>query len=243
VGLADWVAPAARPDAVWLTSYPGGAGAFGSGQGRTSGFTQEFSAAGKPLGPKFRLPAGYAIVRATDRGLLLVPVLSKVAGPQYRLWNPVTGKITESFEAVVAAGPHEIAWTTGSGSRRVVHVLDLATGRRTRIVLPASSVAAAGAFSPDGGWLALEVNFGNGGNGGATAIQLEVASLPGGHLSVVPGTWASSDALNGFGWPSSDDSLVAEMSFMTKVQVASWHPGASRLAVAAVGRGQNLIVG
>lgn len=63
---------------------------------------------------------------------------------------------------------------------------------------------------------------------------------------MVPGSWASSDALAGFGWPSDDDSLVAELSFVTKVQLPSWRPGAERLAVAVIRPGQNpndLIVG
>jgi hypothetical protein len=47
----------------------------------------------------------------------------------------------------------------------------------------------------------------------------------------VPHTWVSSDALVGFGWPAGSDSLVAEFSFTTKVQLASWRPGASRLAI------------
>ena len=50
-------------------------------------------------------------------------------------------------------------------------------------------------------------------------------------LAAVPGTWVSSDALVGFGWPAGSDSLVAEFSFTTKVQLASWRPGASRLAI------------
>jgi hypothetical protein len=73
-----------------------------------------------------------------------------------------------------------------------------------------------------------------------------VASLPGGRLTVVPETWASSDALSGFGWPAADDSLVTKLSFVTEVQVASWYPGAGRLAVAVVRRGQapnELVVG
>jgi hypothetical protein len=62
----------------------------------------------------------------------------------------------------------------------------------------------------------------------------------------VPDTWASSDALSGFGWPAGDDNLVAELSFMTKVQVVSWRPGSSRLAVAVVAQQQkpnDLVVG
>jgi hypothetical protein len=63
-------------------------------------------------------------------------------------------------------------------------------------------------------------------------VQLELESTASGHLMAVPGTWLSSDALVSFGWPASSDSLVAELSFTTKVQLASWRPGASRLAIA-----------
>jgi len=50
----------------------------------------------------------------------------------------------------------------------------------------------------------------------------------------VPETWVSSDALVGFGWAASGDSLVAELNFTTKVQLASWHPGERRLAIAVL---------
>jgi hypothetical protein len=60
------------------------------------------------------------------------------------------------------------------------------------------------------------------------------------------GTSVSSDAQVDFGWPTGGDSLVAEFIFATKVQVASWHPGASRLAVTAIQPGPDqasLVVG
>jgi hypothetical protein len=63
---------------------------------------------------------------------------------------------------------------------------------------------------------------------------------------VVPGTWASSDALIGFGWPAASDSLIAELSFTTKVQLALWRPGSARLTVAVIKPGRNsasLVVG
>ena len=47
----------------------------------------------------------------------------------------------------------------------------------------------------------------------------------------------SSDALVSFGWPARGDDLVAELSFITKVQVASWYPGARQLAVAVINAG------
>ncbi len=181
---------------------------------------------------------------ATDRGLLLASAVG--AAPDYELWNPVTGHVTRTFRGVIAASAGRVAWTLPCAARCPVRVLDLASGRTTQVMLPGGGSAARGAFSPDGGLLALAVSIGNGGDGGAAAIRLEVASVPGGRLAVVPGTWASSDALSGFGWPAGDDSLVVELSFMTKVQVAAWQPGRSRPAVAVVGprqRPNDLVVG
>jgi hypothetical protein len=65
-------------------------------------------------------------------------------------------------------------------------------------------------------------------------VQLELVSMATGRLTAVPQTWVSSSALVGFGWAAGPDSLVAELSFTTKVQLASWRPGASRLAIAAL---------
>jgi hypothetical protein len=81
---------------------------------------------------------------------------------------------------------------------------------------------------------------------GALVARLEVASVTSGRLTAVPGTLVSSDALAGFGWPASGDSLVAEFMFTSTVQLASWQPGATRLAVAAVRPGPDqasLVVG
>ena len=115
-------------------------------------------------------------------------------------------------------------------------MLDLTSGRRTVVGLPAGSSAAGGAFSPSRGLLALLVS--SGGDGGPAA-RLEVASVTSGRLTAVPGTSVSSDALVDFGWPTSGDSLVAEFIFATKVQVASLRPGATRLAVTAIQPGSD----
>jgi hypothetical protein len=234
VGAADAVAPAATTGALWLTSYPSGAD-----PGTTAGMAREVSVAGMPLGPRLRLPAGYVIDRATDRGLLLAPVIQPGGLTTYKLWDLAAAKVSRTFSGVLATSAGEIAWTPRCARRCVTHVLDLATGRDTVVALPRDSSAANGAFSPDGDFLALQVSIGSGGDGGGLAMQLEVADVASGHLTVVPGTWASSDALVAFGWPDGGDSLVAELSFTTKVQVASWRPGAARLAVAALRRNQN----
>ena len=242
VGTANQVTPAAAAGAVWLTSYPPTANADTAA--RTA---REVSAAGRPLGAPVRLPPGYVIYQATDRGLLLAPISQQSGGTAYKLWNPVDPQAGRTFDDVVAASPADIAWTPPCAATCQVQVLDLATGGRTVVELPAGSSGAGGAFSPSGGLLALLVSSGgDGGPAGGPAVRLEVASVTSGRLTAVPGTSVSGDALVDFGWPTGGDSLVAEFIFATKVQVASWHPGASRLAVTAIQPGPDqasLVVG
>jgi hypothetical protein len=111
---------------------------------------------------------------------------------------------------------------------------DLATGRQVTAELPEGTSAANAAFSPDGRFLAVEASFTNQADDGGQAVQLELESTASGRLMVVLGTWLSNDALISFGWPASSDSLVAELSFTTKVQLMSWRPGAARLAIAVL---------
>ena len=146
---------------------------------------------------------------------------------------------------MLAASPDEIAWAPRCAARCGVQTLNLATGRRAAIVLPAGSTADSGAFSPDGAFLALQLSLSNTGDG-VLAMRLAVAPVASGRLTDVPGTWVSSDALVGFGWPAAGDNLVAEFSFTTKTQLASWHPGASQPAVTVIPPGlsqSSLILG
>ncbi len=225
VGTANLVNPAAADGAVWLTSEPAAAA--------TEPMTaQEVSLDGVPLGAPVRLPRGYLIDQATDRGLLLAPA-SGQPGTADELWNPANSR-TRTFGDVVAASPADIAWTPPCAATCQVRLLDLATGKTTAVELPAGNSAGSGAFSPDGKLLALEVSPG----GGAT--RLEVASVTSGRLTAVPSTLVGSNAHLEFGWPASGDSLVAEFIFATQVQLASWHPGATRLAAAEIRPAQDL---
>jgi hypothetical protein len=228
VGLADTVAPGPA-GALWLTSYPPDAD-----PGTAAGTAREVSIAGAPLGPQLTLPAGYQIEQATSRGLLLAPVAPRPGAMADQLWDPATARASRTLAAVIAASTTQIAWAPPCAARCRVLVLNLATGRQVTADLPRGRSAAAAAFSPDGSFLAVEVSFSNEADDGGQAVQLELASTTSGHLAAVPGTWLSSDALISFGWPASSDSLVAELSFTTKVQLASWHLGASRLAIAAL---------
>jgi hypothetical protein len=228
LGTANLVAPAATAGAVWLTSY-----APGANMATRAGTAREAGAAGA-LTQAVTLPPGYAVDQGTDRGLLLAPVSPQPGTAVSKLWDPVAPQAGQAFDQVLAAGPSEIAWASRCTPACSVQTLNLATGRHAVISLPAGSSATSGAFSPDGSFLALQMSFGTTGDGGELAMQLEVAPVATGRLTVVPGTWASSDAFVGFGWPTSGDNLVAEFSFTAKTQLASWQPGASRPAVTAI---------
>jgi hypothetical protein len=240
VGMADAVAPSA-PGALWLTSYPPAAD-----PGTAAGTAQEVSIAGAPLGPQLRLPRGYLIEQATDRGLLLAPVAPPPGTIAYQLWNPAVRQASRTFDAVIAASTTQVAWTPPCAARCRVQVVNLATGRQVTAQLPAGRSAASGAFSPDGRFLAVETSFSTEADDGGEAVQLELMPVASGRLMAVPGTWLSSDALISFGWPASSDSLVAELGFTTKVQLVSWHPDAARLAIAVLGparRPASLVIG
>jgi hypothetical protein len=233
LGTANLVAPAATAGAVWLTSYP-----LGVNMTTVAGTAREAEATGAPT-HSVRLPSGYAIDQGTDRGLLLAPVSQQPGAELSKLWNPAASQVGQVFDRVLAASPSEIAWTSTCTPQCGVQILDLATGRHTVVAVPAGNSVTSGAFSPDGRFLALQVSFGDTRDGGDLATQLEVAPVTSGRLTAVPGTWVTSDALVGFGWPTGGDSLVAEFSFTTKMQLASWHPGASRPAVTVIQPGRN----
>jgi hypothetical protein len=227
LGQANAVAPGTA-GTVWLTSYPAGA------DPRTAaGVARVVSSAGRPAGSQVTLPAGYLIERGTSRGLLLAPVSRGPGAMADRLWDPAAPQPGRTFTGVIAASATQVAWVPPCVARCRLQVLNLATGRPETVGLPAASSVANAAFSPDG-LLAVELSFSNNSADGAQPVQLELVSTATGRLTAVPQTWVSSSALVGFGWAAGGDSLVAELNFTTKVQLASWRPGASRLAIAAL---------
>jgi hypothetical protein len=239
VAPANAVAPAADDRAMWLTTYPRGVSLQ-----LAAGRAREVGAAGRLLHAAVRLPAGYVIVRGTVRGLLLAAVAPRPGAVAEGLLDPSTGHLTAVRTPVVAASATEVAATTPCASGPCgLLVANLATGRSARVALPPGPSVANAAFSPDGSYLALQVNAAPGGADGGSATQLEVAATATGRLTPVPDTSLSSDALIGFGWPPGGDRLVAELSFTTKVQLASWRPGATQLAVTVVrpGHGAGMI--
>jgi hypothetical protein len=233
VGTANLIAPSATAGVLWLTSYaPGASMATAAGTAREAG-------AHGPLLQPVTLPPGYVIDRGTVRGLLLTPAGQQPGVAVSQLWDPSSRRVTRTFDHVLAVSPGAIAAMPACSPRCSVAMLSLTTGKHTKVVLPAGNSVTGGSFSPDGKFLALEVSSGNTGDGGELGLTIEVATVASGRLAVVPGTFVSSDALIGFGWPAGRDRLVAQFSFTTKMQLASWQPGASSSAVTVLRPGPN----
>ena len=133
---------------------------------------------------------------------------------------------------MIAVSPGEIAWMPVCTARCLVHVLDLDGGRDRVIPLPGRSQAYAGAFSPDGRLLALQVTARVGASGRVEATRLVVADVAGGRLTAVPGTTIGAGIGVDFGWQPGSGRLVADVGLQDAWQVAVWRPGAARLYVA-----------
>jgi hypothetical protein len=223
VGSASQVAPAAVNGQMWLTTYPP---RLASDLDRTPGVAQQYNGSGARIGAPVTLPAGYGIAQGTPRGLLLE---SRSQGGEVttdRLWDPATGKVLRTFDGVVAVSAAAVAYAPPCVATCPVHVFNVQSGREVTVKMRPTDTVTTGVFSPDGRFLALEIARGNGdvGDGGASAIQLEVASPATGRAVVVPRIFVSGDALAAVGWPGRRDDLVAEFSFDGAVQMALWDP-------------------
>jgi hypothetical protein len=220
--------------AVWLITFQ----RSGADISTTPALAQEVTTAGRPLGPRYRLPAGYLIRRAVGGDLLLGPV---VEAPQEvvvdKLWDPVTRRVVRTFGDVIAAGPQAIAW----GPICVhcpVHVLTLPAGATATIPLPRSAWAEPnqGTVSPDGRYLAFPLSAGTAPDGEPALTRIAVIDIRDWRLLAVPGSTLSWDVTNGvlsFGWQPRGHRLIAVLPRSGEtIQVASWQPGQARLWVA-----------
>lgn len=202
-----------------------------------SGLTQEVTTSGRPLGPRYRLPAGYLFGHAVGGDLLLGPVSEVPGTVLYKLWDPVARRVVRTFDDVIAAGPQAIAW----GPICVdcpVHVLSPLTGTTATISLPRGTWAASpgGTFSSDGRYLAFALWAGTARDGGPTSTRIAVIDLSGRRLLIVPGSTLSGESAAGalsFGWEPRGHRLIAVLPGPGEtIQVASWQPGQARLWVA-----------
>jgi hypothetical protein len=214
VGAGYQAASASRRGALWLVTYP----RPGDDIVTTSASAQLVSTAGRPLGPRYRLPAGYFLNSGVGGYLLL----SGTDGANV-LWNPRTGQTTRRFADVLAAGPEQVVWTQGCGTCRV-QILNVTTGRNLTTPFPASGATTLNpSISADGTLLAALLKGGS----------LGVLNTVTGALTVIPGTAIRSPVNLAFGWLGLSHRLMVTATFShMDIQFGYWQPGDTRLWVA-----------
>lgn len=215
----DGANPASRAGAVWLVNQPP-ATAKNAGSARA----QLVSTAGRPLGPRYTLPAGYLLRRGVGSYLLLFQATSN---NRFLLWDPRTGRAVRRFGNVIAAGPEQIAWSAGCRGCRV-QVLNVATGKRLTTPVPGGQPAnLTTAISDDGTLLAVQ----------PPGEGLSVVDTATGVLTVIPGTALSNATWQNFGWLDGGHRLIVAAGVNNQpgsAQVASWQPGDARLRIATI---------
>ena len=236
IGAGFRVRASGRAGAVWLVSYRRSTDNWRTTPARV----QLVSTTGQPLGPRYRLPAGYLLDRGVGNYLLLYSVRAR---PPYvsELWDPRTGQVVRRVDNVIAVGPDQIAWSPGCRGCRA-QVLNVSTGKSATI--PASGQLS-GIFSDDGRLLAVQLpNHGachgtsTGSTCSGTGGALGVVDTGTGAFTVLPGTVLRFSIEMSFSWQPEGHRLIILAapgnSTSNTTQVGYWDPGDTRLRVASL---------
>ena len=232
IGVGRSLVASDRAGAVWLLSY---AHTITSTQ-NASASIQLFSTTGHALGPHYRLPAGYVLVRGVGRYLLLThypPRVETITGPvAAALWDPRSRRVVDTFPSMIDAGPGEIAWSPQCRGCDV-QLLNVATGKSMATPIPGGQpMGLSGSFSDDGTLLVVRL----------PSQQLAVYNISSKALTVIPGTALSDDDWQNFGWMNGSHTLVVTAGCGGNCttgpdgpdQLAYWQPGDVQLRVATV---------
>jgi hypothetical protein len=215
----EGVVPSSRSGAVWLTTYP-----RASAKLTGSATVQLVSTTGRPLGPRYRLPAGYLAGSPVGSYLLLYNYQQQNLAI---LWDPRTGRVLRHFDYDVPTGPEQIAWSLGCRNCRV-QILNVSTGTTVTTPIPGRNPAAMSAvFSDDGRLLAVQL----------PGREIEVFDTGSRTLTAIPGTALSGADWQNFGWQAGSHRLVISAgpnSTTGPAQLAYWQPGDAALRVATV---------
>jgi hypothetical protein len=216
IGAGFWVGASSRPGAVWLATY-----SRASAKLAGSGSAQLVSTTGRPLGPRYRLPANYSLVTGVGSDLLL-----ENNGQQnlFILWDPGTGRVLRHFGNSLAFGPGQIAWSAGCRSCQV-QIVNVSTGTTVTTPIPGRNLAAVNAaFSDDGRLLAVQ----------SPGRDIEVFDTASRTLTAIPGTALSSADWQNFGWQARSHRLIVTAGPNNQpgpAQLAYWQPGSTRLRI------------
>ena len=213
------MAASSRPGAVWLATYPRASAEF-----HGSATAQLISTTGRPLGPRYRLPADWLLITGVGSYLQLNNNLNN---NRTILWDPRTGRVLRHFDNVLATGPEQIAWSRGCRGCRV-QILNVSTGTTVTTPISGRNPASLGAaFSDDGRLLAVQLPGG----------EIQVFDTATRTLTAIPGTALSGADWQNFGWQPGSHRLVISAGPNSAVgpsQLAYWQPGDAALRVATV---------
>jgi hypothetical protein len=231
VGVQDaGVVASGHAGAVWLVTYPHGRVNIAT----EAGTARLVSTSGQMIGPPYHLPAGYRLVAAAGRYLLLQDLrVTSTTGPSvFVLWSPSAHRVVRTIDDAMAASQDLIAWTKGCGSCQV-QILNVATGKSAATSLPAGPSPGWGenaSFTDDGSLLACQAPDGD----------ADVYSIRTGLLLVIPPVGAHEWFVVGWlnGGPTfmiaTGPSSGHRTSPKPPVQIAIWQPGDTALRVATV---------
>jgi hypothetical protein len=225
----DGAVASSNSGAVWLATYPRATAKLTG-----SGYAQLVSTTGRPLGPRYRLPADYLLGSGVGTDLLLV---NSNTNNLFILWDPHTGRVLRHFDNILATGPGQIAWSPGCQGCRV-QILNVPAAATVTPPIPGFNPAATGcpwtncpgstaSFSDDGRLLAVQLP----GRG------IEVFDTASRTLTAIPGTALSSADWQHFGWQASSHRLVIAAGPNNQpgpAQLAYWQPGATRLRITTI---------
>jgi len=224
-GAGYAVAASSRPGAVWLATYPRARSTFTG-----SATAQLISTTGRPLGPRYRLPADYLLITGVGGYLQLN---SNQNNNLTILWDPRTGRVLRHFDNVIATGSEQIAWSLGCRNCRV-QILNVPAGTTVTTPIPGRNPAALNAtFSDDGRLLAVQ----------QPGREIQVFDTASRTLTAIPGTalntaWPNfTAAWQNFGWQLGSHRLVISAGpngTVGPAQLAYWQPGDAVLRVATV---------
>jgi hypothetical protein len=216
---------AVHGNAVWLTSYAH----YSDDVATAAGSVRLVSTGGQPIGPAYRLPAGYRLTAAVGNDFLLFkPSAQPNSGPSPEvslLWDPHTGQTVRHVDNAIAASQDDVAWTRGCRSCHV-QILNVATGVNTATPLAASQHdIGSGSFSDNGQYFAYDAV-----SGAVDILTLSTAAS----LTVVPAL--NNDDAAASGWLNGGPTFLVEVSvpYWRPIQFAIWQPGDTRLRVASV---------
>jgi hypothetical protein len=226
----DGVVASGHAGAVWLVTYPPGRVSIT----KEAGTARLVSTSGQVLGPPYHLPAGYRLVAAAGRYLLLQDLrVTSTTGPSvFVLWSPSAHRVVRTIDDALAASQDWIAWTKGCGSCQV-QILNVATGKSAATSLqagPGFGWRQNGGFTDDGSLLAYQTPDGD----------VDVYSIRTGLQLVIPPV--SAHAWFRVGWLNGGPTLMIATgpgsgygrSRKPPVQIAIWQPGDTALRVATV---------